>query len=979
MTSVGVISLDLIIKENIDKQLNKVKSHIHEAMSKPMEKAGETVKKSMDKTFESVSKTVGGFKKSTQSSLAKFAEDAVKPLKEMQQKSSEALNSATASASKPITKKINVKVVTAKDLLDEQGISDPIEKVNEKISETVEKAKEKLSNFEISTDPVKRLEQELENTREKAALLQKKWQELNEQLSKTDNDADASKIISQINATEKQLISLESSAEKTEQKIKKSTSRIGSASSKAGNSIKKTLGGAFKSLKSVAGKALDGIKGKFAKLHSSVGSLEKPVNKLGRSIKNAFRRVFVMAGILALVKAFRSAITNACNGNKEFAKSLNAVKANLNIAFEPIKNTIMPYINALMQGLAKVTQTVAAFINSLFGTTYKKSLNTLKKAQKANKDAAKEAKTYLASFDEMNVAQDTSSSDSGSSGNDSDVDYSAINGDNVQLPDWAERMKDAIRSGDWKGVGSLLAEKFNSAVDGINWEAVKNKVNSFMSGLADGLNGFIGTLDWGKMGEALANGMNTVFGGIYTFMKKFKWSALGKGIADFLNKAIKKADWGLIGKTLASKWTALIDTLYAFVTNFDWSAFGVSIGESVNAWFNEIDWAKIGETISESIQGLLDTLLAFLSEVDWQAIGEDIGEFICGIDWLGIIEKIFEVVKTALESAAELLWGVVRKIVNGINEWFDKLSPGMKTLVTTISLLTAGFVAYKAAVSAASIAQKAYQAVCTAVNTVQKLLNGTMKANPIGLVVSAITILIGIFITLWNKCDGFRNFLKAMWNGIKKVCSTIGNFFKDVFSKAWNGIKSVFSKVGGFFAGVWDLIKKPFLKAAEWFKGLFGNVVDGIKFVFKKIVDIVKTPINWIIDGINTLIGGINKISFDIPDWVPFIGGGKFGFDIPEIPKLATGGLATAPTLAMVGDNRNAKADPEVIAPLSKLQGMLTDGAGISEIIALLREIVDILKSLDFTFEGKINERTLWKAIVKLYREHKVRTGGALI
>lgn len=954
MTSVGVISLDLIIKENIDKQLNKVKSHIHEAMSKPMEKAGETVKKSMDKTFESVSKTVDGFKKSTQSSLAKFAEDAVKPLKEMQQKSSEALNSATASASKPITKKINVKVVTAKDVLDEQGISDPIEKVNEKISETVEKAKEKLSNFEISADPVKRLEQELENTREKADLLQKKWQELNEQLSKTDNDADASKIISQINATEKQLISLESSAEKTEQKIKKSTSQIGSTSSKVGNNIKKTLGGAFKSLKSVAGKALDGIKGKFAKLHSSVGSLEKPVNKLGRSIKNAFRRVFVMAGILALVKAFRSAITNACNGNEEFAKSLNAVKANLNIAFEPIKNTIMPYINALMQGLAKVTQTVAAFINSLFGTTYKKSLNTLKKAQKANKDAAKEAKTYLASFDEMNVAQDASSSDSKSSDSDSGVDYSAINGDNVQLPDWAERMKDAIRAGDWKGVGSLLAEKINNAFDGINWEAVKGKVNSFMSGLADGLNGFIGTLDWGKMGEALANGMNTVFGGIYTFMKKFNWSALGKGIADFLNKAIKKADWALIGKTLASKWTALIDTLYAFVTNFDWSAFGVSIGESVNAWFNEIDWAKIGETISESIQGLLDTLLAFLSEVDWQAIGEDIGEFICGIDWAGIASKVLEVVTNALSAVVEVIGGC-----------FDKLSTPGKVLVGIIGALTTGIIAYKVASTLAAVSQTA--------------LNVAMSLNPIGLVVAAIAALVAGFVILWKKCDGFRNFLKAMWNGIKKVCSTIGNFFKDVFSKAWNGIKSVFSKVGGFFAGVWDLIKKPFLKAAEWFKGLFSNVVDGIKFVFNKIVDIVKTPINWIIDGINTLIGGINKISFDIPDWVPFIGGGKFGFDIPEIPRLATGGLATAPTLAMVGDNRNAKADPEVIAPLSKLQGMLTDGAGISEIIALLREIVDILKSLDLTFEGKINERTLWKAIVKLYREHKVRTGGALI
>jgi tape measure domain-containing protein len=42
-------------------------------------------------------------------------------------------------------------------------------------------------------------------------------------------------------------------------------------------------------------------------------------------------------------------------------------------------------------------------------------------------------------------------------------------------------------------------------------------------------------------------------------------------------------------------------------------------------------------------------------------------------------------------------------------------------------------------------------------------------------------------------------------------------------------------------------------------------------------------------------------------------------------PKLATGGLATGPTMALVGDNRNARVDPEVIAPLSKLKSMMGD------------------------------------------------------
>lgn len=992
-TSVGVISLDLVIKENLQKQLDKIKSTIQSGFQKPME----TVSKAVDKTFDGLEKSVDNFKTATKTSMEKLSADAVKPMEEMQKKANEALNSVTSSASKPITTKINVKTVTAKELLDAQGIEDPINKINEKIAETGEEIKEKLGKFEIQTDPVKRLEQELENTREKADLLQKKWQELNTELGKAQSEADASKIISQINATEKQLISLQSHAEKTESKINSSMSggsafesmkakisdvskgiksKISSAASKAGSAVKKTLGGAFNSLKSVGGKALDGIKGKFSKLHGSVGSLEKPVNKLGRSIKNAFRRVFVMAGILTLVKAFRSAITNACNGNDEFAKSLNAIKANLNIAFEPIKNTVMPYINALMQGLAKVTQAVAAFINSLFGTTYQKSLSTLKKAQKANKETAKEAKTYLASFDEMNVAQDTSS-DSNSESSDNGIDYSAINGDNVKLPDWAERMKEAIRSGDWKGVGSLLAEKLNSAVDGINWGKIQSKVNGFMSGLADGLNGFIETINWGKLGNAFGNGINTIFGGMYTFIKKFNWSKLGKGIADFLNGAIKKADWALIGRTLASRWTALIDTLYAFVTNFDFSGFGISIGEAVNAWFDEIDWAKLGETISESIKGLFDTIMGFLETVDWQGIGEKLWTLVKSIDWGGIVSKLFKTIGELIGASVSLLWGFIKEAVFKIRDYFKEkiqdcggnivkglfkgIGDALKSLYTWIKehIFKPFIDGFKKVFGIHSPSK------------VLAELGGFLIDGLLGAIKKGIELVKSVF--------------KAMVSVIKSILTPIADFFKNLFSGIFSSIKNVLGGIIQFIKGV--------------FTGNWSSAWDGVKKIFKGVWDglvtVVKAPINLIISAVNAMLGavesginwvidGINKLSFDIPDWVPIVGGETFGFNIPtinipEIPKLAVGGLATAPTLAMVGDNRNAKADPEVIAPLSKLQGMLTDGAGVSEIIALLREIVDILKSLDFTFEGKINERTLWKAIVKLYREHKIRTGGATI
>ena len=82
------------------------------------------------------------------------------------------------------------------------------------------------------------------------------------------------------------------------------------------------------------------------------------------------------------------------------------------------------------------------------------------------------------------------------------------------------------------------------------------------------------------------------------------------------------------------------------------------------------------------------------------------------------------------------------------------------------------------------------------------------------------------------------------------------------------------------------------------------NKCEGFRNFFKDFV-------NVIISGVNVLIKGLNKVSFDIPDWVPAIGGNKFGFNIPLIPKLAQGGVIDKPTLAMVGE-----AGKEAVMPL---------------------------------------------------------------
>ena len=99
---------------------------------------------------------------------------------------------------------------------------------------------------------------------------------------------------------------------------------------------------------------------------------------------------------------------------------------------------------------------------------------------------------------------------------------------------------------------------------------------------------------------------------------------------------------------------------------------------------------------------------------------------------------------------------------------------------------------------------------------------------------------------------------------------------------------------------------------------MFGGISDWFKGVFDKLASVVKAPVNLIIKGLNALINGVNKISFDVPDWVPVIGGKKFGFNLKQIPLLAKGGVVDEPTPAIFGED-----GAEAVVPLEKNTGWI--------------------------------------------------------
>jgi len=115
-------------------------------------------------------------------------------------------------------------------------------------------------------------------------------------------------------------------------------------------------------------------------------------------------------------------------------------------------------------------------------------------------------------------------------------------------------------------------------------------------------------------------------------------------------------------------------------------------------------------------------------------------------------------------------------------------------------------------------------------------------------------------------------------NVIQTVINVIGTLLGVVFDVVGGVIKvlkGLIQFITGIFTGDWG-------KAWEGVKNIFGGIWDSVSGVFKG-------AINLVIDGLNIFIRGLNKLSFDIPDWVPVIGGQTWGINIPEIQKLATG------------------------------------------------------------------------------------------
>ena len=195
-------------------------------------------------------------------------------------------------------------------------------------------------------------------------------------------------------------------------------------------------------------------------------------------------------------------------------------------------------------------------------------------------------------------------------------------------------------------------------------------------------------------------------------------------------------------------------------------------------------------------------------------------------------------------------------------------------------------------------------------------------AGVIAVIVATIVKNYDYIMGLFNKLINW--FETDFIGALRYLFGPIGDIIAAPFIFAVNAMKSAFE---GLFGG----IKKIVTGIIQIFKGDFKN---GIMNVFGGLKDILIAPFNALVSGINSLIRGVNRIRFDVPDWVPGFGGKKFGFNIPQIPRLAVGGIVNMPGRGVpVGNAIAGESGREGVIPLTDSQAMETLGATIGKYI----------------------------------------------
>jgi hypothetical protein len=218
----------------------------------------------------------------------------------------------------------------------------------------------------------------------------------------------------------------------------------------------------------------------------------------------------------------------------------------------------------------------------------------------------------------------------------------------------------------------------------------------------------------------------------------------------------------------------------------------------------------------------------------------------------------------------------------------------------------------------------------------QWAFNVALSANPIGLIIIAVAALVAALVLFFTQTEVGRAAWGAFTDFVVSAATGIGNWFMYVFGE-W---------LPGIWTGFVEFLGTAWAGFSEGFMSVLGSLGDFFKEVINGYIGMWESFINFFVDGINSIIRGLNRIKVNIPATAltPAL---SFGVNIPtipsvEIPRLAEGGIVRARPGGIIANIGEGGQD-EAVIPLNRMGKMgntynITINANVAD--ARLGEIV---------------------------------------
>lgn len=695
----------------------------------------------------------------------------------------------------------------------------------------------------------------------------------------------------------------------------------------------------------------------FAKLRAGISGETEPLKQLGINLSVANLEQYALAqGITKTYNAmteqekallrynyllsvtsdaqgdFARTSNSWANQTKILAEQFNSLKATIGQGLINVLTPVLTVINTILAGLQAVANAFRQFTALLFGDAGGVAQQAQDIASGFNDaaggasdlagetgKAAKEARKFLAGFDEITKVSEKSSSGGsggGGAGGIGGVDFGGIDlGGSEPVEDNISPQIQAI-------VGKCL--QLIAPLKEIDFAPLKESLAS--------LGGAFGAL-----GAMIVSGL------------EWAWFNILVPLAGWVIEDALPASIDLLSAAL-NFLLVVIEGLQP-LASWLWESFLKPISE----WSGDLIVGSI-VLLTEALNGFSEWVTANQGTVN--AITITLGIFMAlwkATDLIMWIDAAGGVTKILKDLTAVLKANTIAKLANKAEDiaiialYLKDYIVAFAGFISNIAKSTAAWVANTAAKVASTAAEwaqiaatTAWNAICAAATAVTTAFGAAMAflTSPIGLVVVAITALIAIIVLLVKNWDTVKAVASQVWDGIKQVWGNVSSWFKTkVLDPLSKGFKGVVNSIIGFLNGM----------------------------------------ISGLCSGINAAIKAINKLNVTVPDWIPGIGGKRFGFNLktvsaPKIPYLAKGAVIppNAPFLAMLGDQKHGT---NIEAPLATIEAAVErvmsrySGMADERIVVLLSQLLEAV--LNIEIDGEV----ISKAIDNYRRKEAVSRG----